>query len=256
MNGLILRLAGPMQSWGEHSTFSERDTVAFPTRSGLLGVFAAAMGLRRGTPLDTYGFGELTLTVRVDRPGVPLTDFHTVGGGFPAHRTVPTAEGKRRSGDTGTIVSRRRYLADASFTVAVEGPTETLAKIEEALRKPVWHPYLGRRSCPPDQPILLRTGVTDINTELRTRVPVARSRPSAVSESAGIDVDFVRETTADHSHAVTELADVPSSFDRFNRRYQRRTVTVTPEPVSADLCHRPGKHYQTALHTYVKEGQP
>src|SRR4051812_24937148 len=70
VTGLLLRLAGPLQSWGEHSTFADRDTLRYPTRSGITGIFAAAQGLRRGKPLDRYA--PLTLAVRIDRPGVLL----------------------------------------------------------------------------------------------------------------------------------------------------------------------------------------
>ena len=120
MTGMVLRLAGPLQSWGEHSTFADRDTLRYPTRSGITGIFAAAQGLRRGEPLDRYA--PLTFTVRVDRPGVHLADFHTTGGGLPRERTVPTADGGRRAEGKATIVTRRMYLSDAVFTVAVEGP--------------------------------------------------------------------------------------------------------------------------------------
>ena len=59
------------------------------------------------------------MTVRVDRPGVLLRDLHTVGGGMSAKDTVTTADGGKRSGATGTLLSHRMYLADAAFTVAV-----------------------------------------------------------------------------------------------------------------------------------------
>lgn len=147
MTGIVLRLAGPLQSWGEHSTFSERDTLRFPTRSGITGLLAAAQGLGRGQPLGK--FDELTLTVRVDRPGTLLADFHTTGGGLPRARSVPTADGGRRPEGKATVVTRRWYLSDAVFTVAAEGPRPLIEEITAALRAPCWQPYLGRRACPP-----------------------------------------------------------------------------------------------------------
>ena len=50
--GLLLRLAGPLQSWGMLSHFNERDTARFPTRSGVIGLLAAALGIARDEPLD------------------------------------------------------------------------------------------------------------------------------------------------------------------------------------------------------------
>jgi CRISPR system Cascade subunit CasD len=251
--GLVLRLAGPLQSWGEHSAFIDRDTVSFPTRSGLVGMFAGAMGLRRGESLTR--FGEIRLTVRVDAPGVLLTDFHTVGGGLPPARTVPTADGKHRSGDTGTMVTRRRYLSDAVFTVAVTGSPDLLDDVGEALLAPRWQPYLGRRSCPPDQPFLLRRRAADPEGDLRGRVPLPR-RPRFAARAADgtVDVDVYTETERANA-AVTELADVPVDFAPLGRRYGHRNVYREVVSVKTDLFQRPGREYREALFRYMREGQ-
>lgn len=246
MTGLVLRLAAPLQSWGEHSAFTNRDTVRFPTRSGLIGLLAAAEGIGRGQPLD--GYAALRFTVRIDRPGVPMVDFHTIGGGRA--RGVPTAEGKYRSVETATIVTRRQYLADAVFTVAVEGPAERIAELAAALRRPHWHPYLGRRSCPPDQPMLLRDRVDDPVADLHQRVPVARR----VHPHQQPTVEFVTEGTDDAADAVTELADVPESFNRFDRRYRTRTVSITAHPIPRQLCLT-GPRFWESLTAYMQEGQ-
>ncbi|WP_138900819.1 type I-E CRISPR-associated protein Cas5/CasD, partial [Streptomyces albidochromogenes] len=121
--GLLLRLTGPLQSWGLHSHFNDRDTAAFPTRSGVIGMLAAALGRGRDQPIDDLT--TLQMTVRTDRPGVPLRDLHTVGGGLPGKATVTTGEGKKRPGDTGTLLTHRNYLADAAFTVALTTPQAT-----------------------------------------------------------------------------------------------------------------------------------
>ena len=229
MSGLVLRLAGPLQSWGEHSTFNQRDTLSFPTRSGLIGLLACAEGVKRDRSLADYGYDRLRFTVRIDRPGVRMMDFHTIGGGLP--RGVPRPDGTQRSRDTATIVTRRQYLADAVFTVAVEGPDDRLARLAEALLRPRWQPYLGRRSCPPDQPLLLRSGVADPVADLHTRVPVARR----LREQERPEVEFVTEETLDSAEAVTELADVPESFNRYDRRYRTRTVSIATRSLPKEL---------------------
>lgn len=251
MSGLVLRLAGPLQSWGEHSRFADRDTVSFPTRSGLVGMFAAAIGLPRGHSLER--FADLRLTVRVDNSGVPFTDFHTVGGGLPPSRTVPVADGKHRSGENaGTIVSRRRYLSDAVFTVAVTGPDPLLDEVGRALLTPRWQPYLGRRSCPPDQPLLLRSRAVDPEGDLRTRVPLPRRRRLVPDADGTVEVDLFTET-ADGTAAVTELADVPESFSPLDRRYRRRLVYRQVVRIHADLLAWPGRRYREALFRYMQE---
>jgi CRISPR system Cascade subunit CasD len=250
VSALIIRLAGPLQSWGEHSAFTHRDTLGFPTRSGLIGLFAAAQGLRRGQPLDRYE--ALKFTVRIDRPGVVISDFHTVGGGRPAARTVPTAEGKHRSAETATIVTRRHYLSDAVFTVAVEGPDTITGPLAHALMHPHWPPFLGRRSCPPDQPLLLRTDVTDPLIDLTEHIPVPRRPEHSRDDQPRSELNFVTEGARTDAATVTELADVPTDFAPLNRRYRTRAVTIAPRPVRPELWVETWK-YRDALFAYMEE---
>ncbi|MFE3455545.1 type I-E CRISPR-associated protein Cas5/CasD [Nonomuraea sp. NPDC059194] len=243
MSGLVLRLAGPLQSWGEHSVFTQRDTVRFPTRSGLIGLLASAEGTSRDRALNAYE--ALRFTVRIDRPGVQLIDFHTVGGGLP--RGVPRPDGTYRAKDTATMVTRRQYLSDAAFTVAVEGDAARLAELAEALRRPYWQPYLGRRSCPPDQPLLLRHSDDPVG-DLKTKVPVMRRlRPDDE-----LTAEFITEGALDAADSVTQLADVPESFNRYARRYRTRTVSITTTTLPRQLC-RTGDEFWDQLVAYIQE---
>jgi CRISPR system Cascade subunit CasD len=247
MTGIVLRLAGPLQSWGEHSTFSERDTLRFPTRSGITGLLAASQGISRGQPLDRYD--ALALTVRIDRPGTLLQDFHTVGGGLPRARTVPTAAGGRRPEGTATVVTRRWYLSDAVFTVAAAGPGSLIGEIAAALCAPRWQPYLGRRSCPPDQPLLLKVTPDDPVRELREAVPL----PARRADSDGlVAVEMISETPADNA-ALTEVSDVPEVLGRYERRYRFRAVYRSGIRVPAALARwRNATAYHQALHDYAR----
>ena len=250
MSGLLIRLAGPMQSWGDHSTFSERDTRPYPTRSALIGLFAAALGRGRGEPITDLA--ELRFTIRVDRPGVLMEDFHTVGGGFPPERTVMKAEGGRRPAATATIVSHRYYLADAVFTVSVTGPEATVAAVANGLSRPVWAPYLGRRSCPAEAPLLLRWPVADPVRELRTAVPLSRPKP-AKQETIEVDFVFEQPPSADLTGAArATVNDVPLDFHPHRRRYLTRSVWVTREQLPAELCGGIGVMYLTALRQYLE----
>ena len=247
MTGLLLRLAGPLQSWGEHSTFADRDTLQYPTRSGITGILAAAQGLRRGEPLGRYA--PLTLTVRIDRAGVLLADFHTIGGGLPRGRTVPTAEGGRRAEGKATIVTRRIYLSDAVFTIAVEGPGTLIGDLAAVLRSPRWQPYLGRRSCPPDQPLLLRAADNPVQ-ELYRHVPLPGQRPD---EHGQVSVDIITEEPAGAPGTLTEVADVPVTFSRHDRRYQLRTIRTERAALPGALARwRSSKEYHRALADYAR----
>ncbi|WP_214109297.1 type I-E CRISPR-associated protein Cas5/CasD [Acrocarpospora catenulata] len=246
MSGLVLRLAGPLQSWGEHSVFAQRDTLRFPTRSGLIGLLASAEGIERGQPLG--GYDLLRFTVRIDRPGVRMVDFHTIGGGLP--RGVPRPDGTQRPRETATMVTRRQYLSDAAFAVAVEGPEKRITEIAEALRCPRWQPYLGRRSCPPDQPLLLRAFAADPVNELRTRVPVARR----LREREAPEAEFVTEGVAAAAEEISELTDVPENFNRHDRRYRTRTVSIATQFLPQHLFVT-GEKFWGALLAYAKEEQ-
>ncbi|PRW64773.1 type I-E CRISPR-associated protein Cas5/CasD [Actinopolyspora mortivallis] len=246
MSGLLLRLAGPLQSWGERSTFDTRDTAGFPTRSGLLGMLACADGRARGEPLD--GLTQLRFTVRIDRPGVRIVDYHTAGGGLPKGMKIPTADGKGRPEGKGTLQTWREYLADAVFVVAVEGPEEVLDTVREALRRPRWQPFLGRRSCPPDQPLLLDIPVDDPVAALHDSVPLARR---ITSEETPVTVDFVHET-GPAEDIRTEIQDVPTTFDRVDRVYRPRPVWITPTQLSPELGVTSLWDYPTKLTKYLR----
>ncbi|MFR9795114.1 type I-E CRISPR-associated protein Cas5/CasD [Streptomyces sp. MS06] len=223
MSGLLLRLAGPLQSWGERSAFTPvRDSASFPTRSALTGILAAAEGLGRSAGgLDVYD--RLDFTVRVDRSGTRLIDYHTVGGGFPKAQTAATSGGSNKGA---AVITRRQYLSDAVFTIAVTGPTTDTERIAHALHHPQWAPYLGRRSCPPDEPFLLRTHVTDPVGELRHRVPLSREPAPAAPDT--VPVTFLYEQAPadvpDNEVDVLAANDHPVSFAQHQRSHRTRRI--------------------------------
>ncbi len=151
MNTLFIRLEGPLQSWGTRARWSERDTALEPTKSGVIGLLACAMGLQRRQDAEIRALSEtLRFGVRVDKPGRVVRDYHTVVGG------VRSAAGKIKitasSKEVETVVSNRYYLADASFLAALLGTPDVIEQASHALQNPVWPLFLGRRSCPPAVP--------------------------------------------------------------------------------------------------------
>lgn len=145
---LLLRLAGPLQSWGTTSRFDERDTGLEPSKSGVLGLLCAALGRDRTEAVDDLCV--LKMGVRVDREGIPLRDYQTATG-------VINAEGK--VGRERTVVSPRHYLSDAAFLVGLEGDISLLESLQSALKAPVWPLALGRKACVPSLPIWLNDGL-------------------------------------------------------------------------------------------------
>jgi len=158
MPTLLLRLVGPMQSWGTTSRFDQRDTGKEPSKSGVLGLLAAALGFDRENWTDLEPLTRLAMGVRHDRPGVPRRDYQTAG--CAASDTVIKADGTQSKDG---VVSQRFYLADAAFLVGVECEDRALLeRIHAALRDPVWPLALGRKSYVPSEPIWIENGVQDV----------------------------------------------------------------------------------------------
>jgi CRISPR system Cascade subunit CasD len=262
VNGLLLRLAGPLQSWGERSAFTpQRDTAPFPTRSALIGMFAAAQGIGRDDTRALEQYTDLEFTVRVDRPGLPLVDYHTVGGGQPKDQTAATSGGSHKGA---AVVTRRHYLADAVFVVAVTGPDTTLARIATALHQPHWAPYLGRRSCVPDEPLLLRTRTPDPVAELLTRTPLSpttrpdETRQRSAQVSATVPVAFLWERHLGDlpTDAVSvDVNDIPSSFAQHHRAHTKRHLHRTIRQLPTALLPGRDNPLHQRLIDYAKEEQ-
>jgi CRISPR system Cascade subunit CasD len=146
---LILRLEGPLQAWGIRARWDVRDSADEPTKSGLIGLLGCALGYKREDPRLVELDRQLTLGIRVEHHGIPMTDFHTITG------ILPTAAGglKGREDDPSTIISPRTYLQDAAFLAVFGGSAKILEQSARALQNPKWPLYLGRKSCLPTRPI-------------------------------------------------------------------------------------------------------
>lgn len=150
LRGVALRLHGPLQAWGGPVVGDDRPTLPFPTRSGVLGLVAGCFGILRSDNARLLALADgARVHVRIDAPGTPLVDDQTIQGN-------PNASPTRQ-----TIQSKRTYLCDASFVaVVVPGPHGSLQAIAEALMRPVFAPFLGRRACVPSSPLLLAPEVS------------------------------------------------------------------------------------------------
>lgn len=147
---LILKLKGPMQSWGGHSYEDYRPTEKYPTRSGLIGVLGACLGIDRKDLENQQKLNEsFIFAARADKKEVftkKLVDFHTVEDVLKVDGSI----------NPYPVVSRREYLQDAEFSVAISflpSAKYDLEKVKAALSKPIFTPCLGRKSCPISRPL-------------------------------------------------------------------------------------------------------
>ena len=221
MSTLLLRLAAPLQAWGDESKYEIRQTGRMPSKSGVIGLLAAALGLRRDNPEVQTLNAALRMGVRIDMPGRVIMDFHT------ARAPKYNSRGEvRHNKDLSIImedspyVTYRYYLSDACFLVGMESDDDALlTRLSEALAKPCFPLYLGRRACPPTLPLLLGTRGLSLRDALaqepwlapdwyRRRNPAAQLRAFLETPRDGIAVRTVR--------------DAPVSFSPVHRRYGPR----------------------------------
>lgn len=202
MYTLLLRLAAPLQSWGVDSKYDIRRTQREPTKSGVIGLIASAMGKSREESLEDLA--SLRFGVRVDQPGRLHRDFHMV------------KKDKKTS-----YLTYRYYIEDAVFLAGLESDDKAfLNMICDHLKAPSYPLFLGRRSCPPTHPFVL--GVREGELER-----ILESEPWQVNpwRKARLDNELQLYVESDgKSGAERVQQDAPVSFDSRDRRYGFRFV--------------------------------
>ena len=216
MNTLLIRLSAPMQSWGTQSRFTMRDTGLEPSKSGVIGLLCAALGIDREDDEGLRPLASLRMGVRVDKEGLLQVDYHTA-------QNVLMANGKTKD----TELSNRYYLANAVFLVGLESKDlALLERIQSALQKPVWALFLGRKAFVPTEPVHLLDGV----------------RTDEILEKALQNYPCLREPSSEKLRLVIEdingsivRSDQPISFAHATRKFAPRRVRVdfvpAPEPL-------------------------
>jgi len=219
-----------MQSWGASSRFKKLATEREPTKSGLIGLLAAALGRERGE--DIKDLCALRFGVRIDQPGRILRDYHTARHPNDVKRA---------------FISERYYLSDAVFVAGLESEDEAFLRgISAALMSPRFPLYLGRRSCPPTGQIVLGISELCLEDALKSQEWQAhewymkrkRSEP-IVNLEVVLDVPF--ESTGSFIRK-----DIPLSFNEKHRRYGLRSLASDIKGASVDNP-RASEAYQRIL---------
>lgn len=215
MSTLLLRFAGPLQAWGADSRFDVRRTNREPTKSGVIGLIASALGLRRDAPLDELN--RLYFGVRVDREGVLLRDLHTV----------------RKDKNT-SYMTTRYYLSDAVFLIGLHSDDEALMqRLEHAMRNPAHPLFLGRRSCPPEGRVCLGLRQMPLEEALKSEPSLIPPKPFKPGEPQRARI------VLDDPHGTTRLNDLPVSFSPYNRQYAYRAAREMWNTFPANDAHDP-----------------
>lgn len=155
---LLFRLYGPLAAWGDIAVGEYRPSFVHPGKSAIIGLLAAALGIRRDEEERQKSLAEsFSFAVRVDSMGVLLRDYHTTQVPSAKKGVVHyTRRSELATNDLNTILSSRDYRCDAAYTVAMtvaDGSPYTVQQLVAALLKPVFTIYLGRKSCPLSLPL-------------------------------------------------------------------------------------------------------
>jgi len=222
MPTLLLRLVGPMQSWGTTSRFDQRDTGKEPSKSGVVGLIAAAMGIDRDNWTDLEPLTHVALGVRHDRPGMPKRDYQT------AQHIISADRSKIHE----TAVTTRDYLADAAFLVGVAAEDNALLeRLHAALRDPVWPLALGRKSYVPSEPLWMEDAMQDLPLrEALARYPWIATHRKWEDRPAQLLLSLESEDGS----GVLRMDQLLSSFAerRFGARFVRSEWIPFPQGVA------------------------
>ena len=237
MSYILMWLEAPLQSWGANSKYGRRSTMPFPTKSGIMGLLLSAMG-KRGEQRELLAeFSNLDLQIecyprRSDRYSCELEDFHMVGSGYDEIDPWETLFVPKKSDGTkpvggGTKLTYRYYLQDMAFAAFIEVPEHLEDEICNALKNPVWTPYLGRKCCVPTEMIFKGTYSNPQEcSKVSHELAELKNRICRTIILTGVHAEY------DSSETIT-INDVPVQFGEI-KLYKDRIVTVISENSDAE----------------------
>ncbi len=230
MDYLLFRLYGPLASWGEIAVGATKHTASYPSKSAIVGLMAAALGIKRSDVDSQQQMQQgYAIAVEVYSQGSLLRDYHTtqvpdsVGKVCYRTRRDELVLGKER---LGTILSTREYRSDALALVAVKAlanaPYE-LPTIQHHLSHPKFYLYLGRKSCPLAAPLHPQTVICQSYYEAFKSYEQKTLLPDGLSDKYWLQLGGER-----HYYWEGETADFASDID-FSRM---QTRTRHDQPLS------------------------
>ncbi|MFH2064526.1 MAG: type I-E CRISPR-associated protein Cas5/CasD [Pseudomonadota bacterium] len=233
INYILLWLEAPLQSWGADSKFGRRDTLPFPTKSGVLGLLLCALGASgeqkeilarmaamKQTVISCVAKLDENIKQKRETMTPLLRDFHMVGSGYDERDSwetflIPKKSDGGKAVGGGTKMTFRYYLQNAKFAVILQAPEIDADAFASALQNPVYDLYLGRKNCAPTEFIF--QGVFKSMNE-------ALVKADTIMNEKGLVEDF-RVLDGEHQGNVMTLNDVPIQFG-VHKKYRDRRVTV------------------------------
>lgn len=238
MKTLTIKLAAPMQSFGNLATFNYRTTYLAPSKSAVIGMIAAALGYRRDDDERISALNDLAFAVRIDQAGSLMTEYQNVRYGKKANQLTQTW---------------RQNLQDAVFVVAIGGDDTQIDQIKYALRHPKFSLFLGRRAN-------VIAGVLQME-EFSDENPVAalKQLPWQASKwyrrqqqkKPKIIVKVIADAFLLPQAATQIQRDMVQSFARSGRKLAQRAVVQTNVKLDNDCYVQSNEH---DIMAFFKEG--
>ena len=228
MKTILLKLTGPLQSYGTSSHFETRYTDYYPSKSAVIGLLAACLGYRRDEAENLRELSKLKFAVRIDQDGTLLRDYHI-------------ARSYNEKGvESKTYVTNRYYLEDALFVVALSGMDELIDTLTKAIKSPYFQPFMGRRSLPVPVDFFLGVSAEDILDSLRNLPWQAapwykkKKRKQGIGEKISLEVYADEEILKDEKISRSKLRrDIPISFPQKGRQFAfRQEACISIEVLS------------------------
>ena len=228
---ILLWLEAPLQAWGFDSKFDRRDTLSFPTKSGVIGLICCALGAGGEQKELLADFADLDMQVMAFALTTKnksallieprLRDFHMVGSGYDTKDLwqslmIPRKSDGSKAVGGGTKLTYRYYIQDMAFAVVIEVPEKRLKIIKQQLKNPIWDIYLGRKCCIPTEFIFQGVFDTPHYAFQKALEIGAGKKRKAIFK--------VLQGEHDNGELIT-LNDVPVTFGQ-RKQYRDRLVTI------------------------------
>ncbi|MBK8667657.1 MAG: type I-E CRISPR-associated protein Cas5/CasD [Burkholderiales bacterium] len=225
---LVFTLSANLGAMGEFAGHERRGSLDWPGRSAIIGLLGAALGLRRTD--DFSELEQLRMAVAIFGDTTPLRDFHTV-------QTVPTAKARRPQsrpqalrdarGDLNTIITLRDYRCTPLYGVALwgAGVDTLLARVQQALLRPAYVLYLGRKSCPLSAPLAPRQVQADTPQQALAHIALPPWRRGETAHRMAADDALA----AEHHQQRQDQALDRVRWHFASRRVAMLNVSIAPE---------------------------
>ncbi len=150
---LTATLYAPLASFGALAVGERRGAERYPTRSMLIGLLGAALGVERADETAQASLGQgYYFAIQIFSAGRPFTDYHTaqMPGRDKKMRYATRREELADKSALNTVLTSRDYRTDFLAGLAISAASQApfpLEALQTALSQPHYTLSLGRKSC-------------------------------------------------------------------------------------------------------------